>query len=30
VPSGASSGELQVTVTQNGVAANPTLLPVSQ
>jgi uncharacterized protein (TIGR03437 family) len=30
VPSSASSGELQVIVTQNGVAANPTLLPVSQ
>ncbi len=29
VPSSASSGELQVDVTQNGVAANPTLLPVS-
>jgi uncharacterized protein (TIGR03437 family) len=30
VPSNASSGELEVDVTQNGVAANPTLLPVSQ
>lgn len=30
VPTGASSGELVVTVSQNGVAANPTLLPVSQ
>lgn len=30
VPTGASSGELEVDVTQNGVAANPTLLPVSQ
>ena len=30
VPTGASSGELQVDVTQNGVAANPTLLPVAQ
>ncbi len=30
VPSGSASGELQVTVTQNGVAANPTLLPVGQ
>lgn len=30
VPSSASSGELEVDVTQNGVAANPTLLPVSQ
>lgn len=29
VPSGVSSGELEVDVTQNGVAANPTLLPVS-
>jgi uncharacterized protein (TIGR03437 family) len=29
VPSGASSGEDVVTVTQNGVAANSTLLPVS-
>jgi uncharacterized protein (TIGR03437 family) len=29
VPSNASSGELEVDVTQNGVAANPTLLPVS-
>ena len=28
-PSGAASGELEVDVTQNGVAANPTLLPVS-
>ncbi|HTC89345.1 MAG TPA: putative Ig domain-containing protein [Bryobacteraceae bacterium] len=29
VPTGASSGELEVDVTQNGVAANQTLLPVS-
>jgi uncharacterized protein (TIGR03437 family) len=29
VPSSSASGELQVNVTQNGVAANPTLLPVS-
>ena len=29
VPTGAKSGELEVDVTQNGVAANPTLLPVS-
>jgi uncharacterized protein (TIGR03437 family) len=29
VPSGLSSGELEVDVTQNGVAANPTKLPVS-
>jgi large repetitive protein len=29
VPTGASSGDLVVTVTQNGVAANSTLLPVS-
>lgn len=29
VPTGATSGELEVDVTQNGVAANPTLLPVS-
>jgi uncharacterized protein (TIGR03437 family) len=29
VPVGATSGELEVDVTQNGVAANPTLLPVS-
>lgn len=29
VPMGASSGELEVEVVQNGVAANPTLLPVS-
>jgi uncharacterized protein (TIGR03437 family) len=29
VPPGAASGELVVTVTQNGVAANPTLLVVS-
>jgi large repetitive protein len=29
VPTSATAGELQVTVTQNGVAANPTLLPVS-
>ncbi|MGB6942036.1 MAG: putative Ig domain-containing protein [Bryobacteraceae bacterium] len=29
VPTGAASGELEVDVTQNGVAANPTLLPVS-
>jgi uncharacterized protein (TIGR03437 family) len=29
VPKGAKSGELVVTVTQNGVAANPTLLPVN-
>ena len=28
VPTGAKSGELTVNVTQNGVAANPTLLPV--
>ena len=30
VPMGAKSAELEVDVTQNGVAANPTLLPVSQ
>lgn len=30
VPSGAASGNLEVDVTQNGVAANPTMLPVSQ
>jgi uncharacterized protein (TIGR03437 family) len=30
VPPGAKSGEDVVTVTQNGVAANPTLLPVGQ
>ncbi len=30
VPPNASSGELKVVVTQNGVAANPTLLPVSE
>jgi uncharacterized protein (TIGR03437 family) len=30
VPPGASSGEDVVTVTQNGIAANSTLLPVSQ
>jgi uncharacterized protein (TIGR03437 family) len=30
VPANASSGELVLTVTQNGVSANPTLLPVSQ
>jgi uncharacterized protein (TIGR03437 family) len=30
VPPNASSGKLVVTVTQNGVAANPTMLPVSQ
>jgi uncharacterized protein (TIGR03437 family) len=29
VPTNASSGELEVDVTQNGIAANPTLLPVS-
>ncbi len=29
IPPGASSGELEVDVTQNGVAANPTLVPVS-
>ncbi len=29
VPAGLSSGEQEVDVTQNGVAANPTLLPVS-
>jgi uncharacterized protein (TIGR03437 family) len=29
VPTGVTSGELEVDVTQNGVAANPTLLPVS-
>jgi uncharacterized protein (TIGR03437 family) len=29
VPSNAKSGELEVDVTQNGIAANPTLLPVS-
>jgi uncharacterized protein (TIGR03437 family) len=29
VPTGAKSGEDVVTVTQNGIAANPTLLPVS-
>jgi uncharacterized protein (TIGR03437 family) len=29
VPVGATSGQLEVDVTQNGVAANPTLLPVS-
>jgi uncharacterized protein (TIGR03437 family) len=29
VPSGAHSGNVVVTVTQNGIAANPTLLPVS-
>jgi uncharacterized protein (TIGR03437 family) len=29
VPAGAHSGDVVVTVTQNGVAANPTLLPVS-
>ena len=29
VPVGATSGELEVDVTQNSVAANPTLLPVS-
>jgi uncharacterized protein (TIGR03437 family) len=29
VPAGATSGALEVDVTQNGVAANPTLLPVS-
>ena len=29
VPTSAASGELEVDVTQNGVAANPTLLPVS-
>jgi uncharacterized protein (TIGR03437 family) len=28
VPAGAHSGEVVITVTQNGVAANPTLLPV--
>jgi uncharacterized protein (TIGR03437 family) len=30
VPPSASSGELEVDVLQNGVAANPTLLPVTQ
>jgi uncharacterized protein (TIGR03437 family) len=30
VPTNAPSGQLVVTVAQNGVAANPTLLPVSQ
>jgi len=30
VPAGASSGEVEVDVTQNGVAANPTMLAVSQ
>ncbi len=30
VPSGTHSGEVVVTVTQNGVAGNPTLLPVKQ
>jgi uncharacterized protein (TIGR03437 family) len=30
VPTGAHSGEVVITVTQNGVAANPTLLPISQ
>jgi len=30
VPAGAHSGEVEVDVTQNGVAANPTLLPISQ
>ena len=30
VPAGASSGEVEVDVVQNGVAANPTLLAVSQ
>jgi uncharacterized protein (TIGR03437 family) len=29
VPAGANSGNAQVTVTQNGIAANPTLLPIS-
>lgn len=29
VPQSAPAGDLQVTVTQNGVAANPTVLPVS-
>jgi len=29
VPANAGSGELEVDVTQNGIAANPTLLPVS-
>jgi len=29
VPTGAASGDLEVDVTQNGVAANPTKLPVS-
>jgi uncharacterized protein (TIGR03437 family) len=29
VPSNASSGNLNVVVTQNGIAANSTLLPVS-
>jgi uncharacterized protein (TIGR03437 family) len=29
VPTSAASGELEVDVTQNGVAANPTLLPVA-
>jgi len=29
VPASASSGQLEVDVTQNGVAANPTFLPVS-
>jgi uncharacterized protein (TIGR03437 family) len=30
VPANAAAGELTVNVTQNGVAANPTLLPVGQ
>jgi hypothetical protein len=29
VPAGAHSGEVELDVMQNGVAANPTLLPVS-
>jgi uncharacterized protein (TIGR03437 family) len=29
VPAGANSGNAQVTVTQNGIAANPTLLPIA-
>ena len=30
VPPGSHSGDVVVTVTQNGIAGNPTLLPVSQ
>jgi uncharacterized protein (TIGR03437 family) len=29
VPASSASGDLEVDVTQNGMAANPTLLPVS-